>query len=274
MKSSSSALSPPPSPVPVPVPLPVSSSAALLHCCPELDLSVQLSPAKPPKKSQPRDPSGLKGRRASRKGGARVNVEEPPVVTVTPEMQIQPQQPVRAQRNSRGHRDALRQWAEPPAVTSNEDPCCLQRMELNTTLALRAKLQSLQGAEFDSHRAVRETLQNSERTKNLINAKASEVVNLSHSQLLYTSLVSIDVEKDQLISQVLRDKLMLAPNPRCHGNKTAEGPSLSPFLTSDLFRQKPFQPEETAIIKPYITTRHAHSTFDLFRRQRRYEATP
>ncbi|XP_068193268.1 protein phosphatase 1 regulatory subunit 35 isoform X2 [Antennarius striatus] len=284
MKSSSSPLSPPPSPHPAP--LPVSSSSTLLTGCPELDLSVLLSPGHaptrppPPKTSQQRDRSQPKrktGRRSSRKDDSRVmmNVKEPMVVTVTPEMQVQPnalpQQPIGAQRNSRGRHNALRQWAEPPDV----DPCCLERMELNSTLALKAQLQSLQGAEFDSHKAVQETLQSSEKTKNLINAKASEVVNLSHSQLLYTSLVSVDVEKDQLISQALHDKLVLAPPPRCHGSKTTDGPSLLPFMTSDLFREKPLPPEEdTAIIKPHVETHHAHSTFDLFTRQRRYQATP
>ncbi|XP_035510546.1 protein phosphatase 1 regulatory subunit 35 [Morone saxatilis] len=147
--------------------------------------------------------------------------------------------------------------------------------ELNTTLALKAELQSLQGVEFNSRKAIQETLQRSKRAKNLINTRATEVVNVSPSQLLFTSLVSVDVQDDQLISQVLQDRLLLALPPRCHGSKAAASPSLLPFMTSDLFRQKPLSPEEEPVnYKLRPSTRHPQWTFDLYRRQRRCKATP
>ena len=37
-----------------------------------------------------------------------------------------------------------KQRAGPPAAVSNEDPACLEEAEPNTTLALKAELQSLQ----------------------------------------------------------------------------------------------------------------------------------
>lgn len=103
----------------------------------------------------------------------------------------------------------------------------------------------------------------------------SVVVNVSRSQLLFNSLVSVDVNDDQLISQMMQDRLLLAPPPSFHGRKTADGPSCLLFKTSDLLRQKPLPPEEEPVnYKPLPVTRPAHSTFDLYRRKRCCEATP
>ncbi|KAM8722031.1 protein phosphatase 1 regulatory subunit 35 isoform 1-T2 [Acanthopagrus schlegelii] len=292
MKSSSSLLSPPPSPSPPPpAPLPLSFSSSSLSCCPELNLSVTLSPSKVNvepcqlNRRQQKNHSGQKScsRGQTRRRGNKEQVcfEEPLVVTVRPEPGITlnkdtlPQQPIRTQRRSRGCHHAPRQCVELPAAASNQDPDCLERVELNTTLAMKAELQSLQGSQFNSQKAIQEILKRSERTKNLINTRATEEVNVSRCQLLFNSLVSVDVQVDQLISQVLQDRLLLAPTPRCHENKAADGPSLFHFMGSDLLRQKPLPPEEEPVnADPCPLIHHAHSTFDLYRRQRRNEATP
>ncbi|CAK6982922.1 protein phosphatase 1 regulatory subunit 35 [Scomber scombrus] len=268
MKSSASFLSPPPSPHPAPLPLPSSSS---LIGCPELDLSVNVSPA--PKTGPPHmKPRPLQ---TGRIRNSKV------VATVTPEPHIPrssdalPQQPTSSQRKRRGgrHGGSPSQRAELPPTSSNEDSGCLEEAELHSTLALRAELQSLQGAEFNSQKAVQETLRKSERTKNLINSKATEGVNVSRSQLLFSSLVSVDVQQDQLISQVLQDRLLLAPPPRSHDNKAAEGPSPLLFMTSDLLRQKPLPLEEEPMkMKLRPSTCPAPATFDLYSRRRRWEA--
>lgn len=208
-------------------------------------------------------------------------VEEPVVVTVTPEPHISalraaapPPHSARSRRRKEPS-GALRQLATPRPTTSNQLPGCLERAELNTTLALKAELQSVQDAEFNPHKAVQETLQRSERTKNMINTRATEVVNVSRSQQLFNSLVSVQVQEDQLISQVLQDRLMLAPPPRCHGNRSSEGPSLLNFITPDLLRQKPLPLEEEPVTcRPRPLPRPTHSTFDLYRRQRCWETTP
>ncbi|XP_051242979.1 protein phosphatase 1 regulatory subunit 35 isoform X2 [Dicentrarchus labrax] len=278
MRSSSSLLSPPPSPHP-PAPLPLSSSAPLTGC-PDLDLSITLSPAPKTCNTQLK----LRPQKASQQKPlprGQVCFEEPVVVRVTPEPHISvnkdslPQQPIKGQKRNSGRHHAPRQLVDPPAAASNPDPRCLEMAELNTTLALKAELQSLQGVEFNSRKAIQETLQRSERTKNLINTRATEVVNVSPAQLLFTSLVSVDVQEDQLISQVLQDRLLLALPPRCHGSKAAARPSLLPFMTSDLLRQKPLSPEEEPVnYKLHPSTRHPQWTFDLYRQRRRYEATP
>lgn len=276
--SSSSFTSPPPSPHSVP--LPFTSSFSYLTGCPELDLSVTLSPT--PKTSHSQLKPHPRGQ-TRRKSDTQVRFEEPVVVKVTPEPHITvsrdapPQQPIRGQRKSRGCHHvggATRQAVEPPVVASNLDVGCLERVELNTTLALKAELQSLQGSEFNPQKAVQETLQRSERTKNLINSRATEVVNVSRSQLLFTSLVSVEVQKDQLISRMLQDRRPPATRPRCQ-DKAADSPSLLPFMSSDLLRQKPLPPEEEIVNhKPKPLPRPSLSNFDLYRRQIRWESTP
>ncbi|XP_030266102.1 protein phosphatase 1 regulatory subunit 35 [Sparus aurata] len=289
MKRSSSRLSSPPSPPPL-APLPLSFSSSSLTCCPELNLSVTLSPSKvnmepcPLNRSQQRNHSEQKPRsrgQTKRRENKEVCFEDPLVVTVRPEPGITlskdnlPQQPIRSQRRSRGRHHAPGQCVELPAAASNQDPDCLERVELNTALAMKAELQSLQGSQFNSQKAIQEILQRSERTKYLINTRATEEVNVSRCQLLFSSLVSVDVQVDQLISQVLQDRLQLAPTPRCHENKAADGPSLFLFMGCDLLRQKPLPPEEEPVnMDPRPLTHHAHSTFDLYRRQRRCEVTP
>ncbi|XP_076010723.1 protein phosphatase 1 regulatory subunit 35 [Genypterus blacodes] len=284
-------LSPAPSPHQAPQPL----SSSSVPRCPELDLSVTLSPDPktapqpcPVRKSQwnnqvhqkPRLQGGAAGRR-----NKQVCFEERVVVKVTDEHCKTLNSQALAQKQTNGMRHygrATSQRVEPPIAAANAEPQFLDGAELNSTLALKAELESVQGAHFDSHKAVQETLQKSERTKILINSRATEGVNVSRSQLLFSSLVSVDVQEDQLISQALQDRLVLAPPTRNHGHKVMTGhaadcPSLLVFWTSDLQRQKPLPPEEEQVNNeacPAPVPCTAHLTFDLYKRQRQWEATP
>lgn len=142
-------------------------------------------------------------------------------------------------------------------------------------LHLEAKLQSLQGEEFNPQRAVEQALQKEQRTKNLINTRVSEGVNIPRGQLLFTSLVSTDVEEEELISQVMQDKLLLALPPRCHDSRDAVAPLLPPFTTPHLLRQKPLPTEEEPPrCRPCPAPRPDHTVFDLYRRHACWEATP
>ncbi|KAM6965885.1 protein phosphatase 1 regulatory subunit 35 [Tautogolabrus adspersus] len=270
MKSSFPLLSPPPSPHTAPLPL---SSSPISHCS-ELDLSITLSPAlKIHLKPHPLETTQPKPRLQGQ--------TEPVVVMVTPESHITvnrgtlPEQPIRGQRRSRGrHHESSEKWVEPSSAASNPNPGCLDRAELNTTLALKAELQSLQGAEFNTRRVIQETIQRSERTKNLINTRATEEVNVSRSQVLFSSLVSVDVREDQLISLGYQERLPVDPTP-CRGNKAQDGPSLYPLMTSHLLRQKALPLEEEPISDTLRPQTHPTcSTFDLYRRRTRCEATP
>lgn len=101
----------------------------------------------------------------------------------------------------------------------------------------------------------------------------SSAVNVSRSQLLYSSLVNMDVQKDEL-SQAVQERLLLAPTSCCHSNKGRGGPSHLIFMTSDLMRQQPFSSEEgTAKSKLCPQPPSSRSAFDLYRRQKCHEAT-
>lgn len=104
---------------------------------------------------------------------------------------------------------------------------------------------------------------------------SSVEVNVSRSQVLFTSLVSVDVQEDQLITQLLQDKLLLAPPSQCRGRRDIKGPSSLFFITSDLLRQKPLSPEGVPLSRKLSTSAcPAHTTFDLYRRQQSWETTP
>ncbi|XP_075888770.1 protein phosphatase 1 regulatory subunit 35 [Nelusetta ayraudi] len=97
--------------------------------------------------------------------------------------------PTGHRRNSRRlHAQGHTHPMETSAAAANQNPGSLASVELNSTLALKAQLQCLQREYFNKENAVLESLRRSERTKNLINTKASEVVNVARSQLLYNSL--------------------------------------------------------------------------------------
>ncbi|XP_030196928.1 arp2/3 complex-activating protein rickA isoform X2 [Gadus morhua] len=174
--SSSSSTSPLPPPLPLsssssssplPPPLPLSSSSSP-PLCPELDLSLPLSHWDP---------------RTNRKVP-----QEPVLITVTKETT----EPSNLLRNSHSHRKKTKSLSStvhrhgradkleagtPPSL-SNEKPGCvnsLEGAEINTSLAFRAELLALQAAEFNSQKAVQETLQKSTRTKNTINSKVTQV---------------------------------------------------------------------------------------------------
>ncbi|XP_072225419.1 protein phosphatase 1 regulatory subunit 35 [Leuresthes tenuis] len=182
------------------------------------------------------------------------------------------QKPVRGPKGSRVCHHAFGHSLE-HRVAFSQDQGCLERATLNTTLSLKTELQSLQGAEFNSKKAIEEILQKSERTKSLIGARATEVVNVSPSQLLFTSLVSISVPEDQLISQALQDKLLLTPTSCGPDIKMREAPSLLFLRISDLLREKPLpQEEEPVTSKLSPTACPAFSTFDLYRRRRCWDS--
>uniref|UniRef100_A0A3B5LKE1 Protein phosphatase 1 regulatory subunit 35 C-terminal domain-containing protein n=1 Tax=Xiphophorus couchianus TaxID=32473 RepID=A0A3B5LKE1_9TELE len=246
------------SPSPNTIPAPFPSHSCVTHC-PELDLSVSLSPAPNPdhmqqktcrlKQSQHSDEPQQRPhprRQTERKRNTKVCFEEPEAVRVTPDRRIVPHQHhLRGQRGSSKYSDN------------------------HVSLFL-----VLQEMEFNSKKALQQTLLKSRRTKTLIDARAIEVVNVSPSQHLFNSLVSVSVQEDELLSQVLQAKLILAPLPS-HYYKSAESPSLNFFITSELFRKKPLQQEEEpAKCKPSPMACPAYSTFDLYRRQRCWEAIP
>ncbi|KAG1932393.1 protein phosphatase 1 regulatory subunit 35 [Pimephales promelas] len=145
----------------------------------------------------------------------------------------------------------------------------LEGAELNTTLALRAELQEVAEQAFDPEKAVKEKLQSSTLTKNHISAKAAEGLNFPRSQHLYRALVSVSLSRDQLISQALQDRPALAPPTTNQTNKfpcpPLEAPDVLQFFSADkMLRETPLLPgNNIPLPRPLPAPRPAHTTFHL-----------
>lgn len=150
--------------------------------------------------------------------------------------------------------------------------------ELNTTLALRAELQEVAEQAFDPEKAVKEKLQSSSLTKNHISAKAAEGLNFPRSQHLYRALVSVSLSRDQLISQALQDRPALAPPTASLTNKfpspPLEAPDLLQFFSADkMLRETPLLPgNNIPLPRPLPAPRPAHTTFHLHHLHKLWES--
>ncbi|XP_066578463.1 protein phosphatase 1 regulatory subunit 35 [Amia ocellicauda] len=147
--------------------------------------------------------------------------------------------------------------------------------QLNTVLALGAELRGMTEAEFDPERAVLQRLRESTQSRNNIESRATEALNIPRSQQLFHALVSVRVSEDQLLSAAAKERLLPPPPPRCQGTKdAAEGPDLLTFYNPcELLRETPCLPGDGLTLpRPRALPRPAHATFDLYHRHRQWEA--
>lgn len=217
--------------------------------CPDLDLSLTLTPERPADR-QRQVCFNVSPQRSGR------SERDPAVITLIPEPRNQP-----ASCKPR-HRDKL------ALVTEGA--------ELNTTLALRAELEEVQSQVFDPEKAVKEKLQSSRFTEKHISSKAAEGLNFPRSQHLYRALVSVSLSCDQLISQVLQDRPALAPPTATLANKSQplEAPDLLQFYSPDkMLRETPLLPgDRIPLPRPRPVPRPAHTTFHLHHRHKLWES--
>ncbi|XP_055012744.1 protein phosphatase 1 regulatory subunit 35 [Boleophthalmus pectinirostris] len=190
------------------------------------------------------------------------------------------QQPIVGQRNSclRGNSSAIGQVRPEPetpnhtpesAATSNQVAACPEGAELNTTLALRAELQSVQEAQWDAAKALKQSLEKNQRSQTLLNCRATQGVSFPRRARLYSALVSVHVSEGHVIRQAALQRLPLAAAPKAPPVASA-GPSLLP-LTSDLY-SRPLPPSPSPA--PCIRPRPHSAPFSLFQRQQRWTAAP
>ncbi|XP_043088544.1 protein phosphatase 1 regulatory subunit 35 [Puntigrus tetrazona] len=148
--------------------------------------------------------------------------------------------------------------------------------ELNTTLALRAELEEVESQVFDPERAVREKLRSSSLTKSHISSRAAEGLNFPRSQHLYRALVSVSLSRDQLISQALQDRPALAPPTATLTNKSQplEAPDLLRFYSPEkMLRETPLLPgDRIPLPRPRPAPRPSHTTFHLHHRHKLWES--
>ncbi|XP_062372760.1 protein phosphatase 1 regulatory subunit 35 [Sardina pilchardus] len=257
-----------------------------LRKCPELDLSITSTPER-----RPADSGILRRNMGSKQQARQVRFDVGPKakavslhrgcsVTETPDGAVV-QEPSCPRPERKGKKKEKRPGVDrrvvPPLVEMG-DGQLPEDAQLNSTLALKAALEKVTLEEFDPQKAVEEKLQTSSHIRNQINAKATEGLNFPHTQQLYHGLVSVSLSHEQLVSHALRHRPPLAPPVRSHGNKLPQAPSEAPDLLAfyspgELLRESPLLPgNQVPLPRPRLKPRPAHATFDLYQRQRQWEA--
>ncbi|KAL1249176.1 hypothetical protein QQF64_020181 [Cirrhinus molitorella] len=249
-----------------PEPLRVDPVRTTELVCPDLDLSVTLTPERPAERRHRQVRFNVSPQRSGH------SEKDPAVITVIPE--------------PRNHRSTARKPQNKEKRGRESDDGSVRMAsgeladgaELNTTLALKAELQEVENQVFDPERAVKDRLQSSSLTKNHISSKAAEGLNFPRSQHLYRALVSVSLSRDQLISQALQDRPAMAPPTASQTNKfpsqPLEAPDLLPFYSPDkLLRETPGLPgDRIPLPRPQPVPRPAHTTFHLHHRHKLWES--
>ncbi|KAM9444714.1 protein phosphatase 1 regulatory subunit 35 [Clarias gariepinus] len=244
-------------------PLPVSPAPAPPQC-PELDLSLTLSPERP---------GGHAAAEALRRQQTRTRQVR---FALSPDSS--PDQPPVTMATAAAEKQHGKLKGENGNVSDWSDGQLTEGVELNTTLALKAELLQLKKAEFNSQGAVQERLQNSTTVQECVKTRAAEGVNFPRSHHLYRALVSVSLSHDELIAQALRDRPVLAPPTTSHHSKSrsppAEGPDLLFFYEPHcVVREMPVLPGNHILSpRPHPAPRPAHMTFHLLQRRRQWEA--
>ncbi|XP_058265327.1 protein phosphatase 1 regulatory subunit 35 [Hemibagrus wyckioides] len=259
----------------IPPPLPLSPAPVPLQC-PELDLSLTLTP------ERPGHPAGAlkKGKTQTRPRQVRFAVSPDSSFDhspVTMEMtQHHSNQSAAKKQHTKGKQGP--HTGEQGGVSADSDGQLTEGAELNTTLALKAELQKLEEAEFNSQKAIQERLQNSTTVQECVRTRTAEGLNFPRSHHLYRALVSVSLSHDELISEALRDRPALAPPTTCHHIKSrsppAEGPDPLFFYEPNcVVRETPLLPgNHIPLPHPRPAPRPAHMTFHLLQRHRQWEA--
>ncbi|MCJ8750195.1 hypothetical protein PDJAM_G00259760 [Pangasius djambal] len=155
----------------VPPPVPLSPAPAPPQC-PELDLSLTLTPERPGHSAG-----------ALKRGNTRTRPRQvhfavspdsssdqlPVTMAIT---QHYSNQSAAEKRHSKGKQGP--HSGEQGGVSAQSDGQLTEGVELNTTLALKAELQQLEEAEFNSQKAVQERLQNSTTVQECIRTRTAE----------------------------------------------------------------------------------------------------
>ncbi|KAK6478054.1 protein phosphatase 1 regulatory subunit 35 [Huso huso] len=152
----------------------------------------------------------------------------------------------------------------------------LERPELHTTLALGAELRGVEGAEFHPRRAVLEQLRKSSLTRNLVEGKIAEAVNVPRFETRFQALVSLAVPQQDVLSSAVRERLALVPPSRTQPGKSspAEGPDLLAFYSPcELLWETPHLPlEGLPPLRASARPRPPQTTFNLYSKRRQWES--
>uniref|UniRef100_UPI00398EDB7F protein phosphatase 1 regulatory subunit 35 n=1 Tax=Pristiophorus japonicus TaxID=55135 RepID=UPI00398EDB7F len=147
--------------------------------------------------------------------------------------------------------------------------------EYNTTLALGQELQQLKEAGFDPKRAAAERLKRSSLTRQCVEGKVAEGLNVPKDLQRYRGLVSLEVPVADVLSTAVQEKMLLV-KPRAENKKVVgmEAPDLMMFYNpSELLSETPYLAVEgLPALKVQAQPRLAASPFDLYRKLKQWEA--
>ncbi|XP_051900608.1 protein phosphatase 1 regulatory subunit 35 [Pristis pectinata] len=148
--------------------------------------------------------------------------------------------------------------------------------EYNTTLALGQELQQLKEAGFDARRAAADQLKKSSVTRQCVEGKVTEGLNVPKDLQRYRGLVSLEVPVDEVLNSAIQEKMLLV-KPRAESKKHTvgvEAPDLMVFYNaSELLMEDPhLSVDGLPTLKVQPQPKPAASCFDLYRKLKQWEA--
>ncbi|XP_029437047.1 protein phosphatase 1 regulatory subunit 35 isoform X2 [Rhinatrema bivittatum] len=151
----------------------------------------------------------------------------------------------------------------------------LSSPEYNTSLALGQEMLEAAEKGFDARKAVADQLRKSSVTRQCVDGKVAEGMNIPREKQLFQGLVSLQVPTEDVLSSAVQEKLSLVrPRPDAKKDSSSDGPDLLMFYDPlELFWESPCLGMEV----PPSTPRRPRakprvSAFDMFRKLQQWEA--
>ncbi|XP_078283935.1 protein phosphatase 1 regulatory subunit 35 [Rhinoraja longicauda] len=142
--------------------------------------------------------------------------------------------------------------------------------QYNTTLALGHELLQLKEAAFDARKAAADQVKRSSVTRQCLEGKVTEGLNVPKDLQRYRGLVSLEVPVDEVLNTAIQGK-MVQVKPRAESRKPVtgtEGPDVMVFYQSiELLTEEPhLAVDGLPTLKVQAQPKPATSSFDLYRK--------
>ncbi|XP_069071747.1 protein phosphatase 1 regulatory subunit 35 [Pleurodeles waltl] len=162
---------------------------------------------------------------------------------------------------------------ELPSVTDQGESCALSTPEYNTTLALGQEMLEAVQKDFDVKRAVEEQLKKSSVTRQSLDLKVGEGMNIPKDQQLYQGLVSLDVSVEQVLSSAVQKIQLAKPRSDFKKESGVEAPNLMMFYKpSEVFCEMPYLATEgLPPLKLQARVKPQRTAFDMYRKLQEWD---
>ncbi|XP_078525554.1 protein phosphatase 1 regulatory subunit 35 [Lissotriton helveticus] len=164
--------------------------------------------------------------------------------------------------------------AELPLVIDQGESCALSTPEYNTTLALGQEVLEAVQKDFDVKRAVEEHLKKSFVTRQSLDLKVGEGMNIPKDQQLYQGLVSLDVSVEKVLSSAVQKIQLAKPRSDAKKESVTEAPDLMMFYkASDVFWEVPYLATDgLPPLKLQARVKPQRTAFDMYRKLQEWDA--